>query len=278
MNRKYLKTVLKTVLALAAMGLLALAPLAAQPGYSDETKDDGEVEVRMRAEADTGEEGGEHKYVRIVLTADDGEPETYEWKSESGDVVSLSGEGNVHFLSDLTRRGYLGVQLVELTPELRQHYGVSPEIGVLVGKVEPGSPAEAAGLRVGDLITALDGEGMGSSWEIRRHIRALEEGESVAIEVHRDGSRLDLSGRIVEKERPEVDIGRFFGRAGGSPWVYSVDPGEMQDVLVDLKERFTSPEFQTRIQAFSSREEELEKRLEELEKKLEELQKKLEER
>ena len=269
---------LKTLIAVAAMGLLALAPLAAQSGCSYETKDDGEVEVRIQAEGDAGEEGAEKKHVRVVLVQDDGEPKTYEWKTEGGEVISLSGEDNVHFLSELTRRGYLGVQLVELTPELRQHYGVSPEIGVLVGKVEPGSPAEAAGLRVGDLITALDGEGMGSSWEIRRHVRALEEGETVAIEVHRDGSRMDLSANIVEKERPEVDVGHFFGRASGSPWVYKVDPGEMQDVLVDLKERFTSPEFQTRIQAFSSREEELEKRLEELEKKLEELQKKLEQR
>lgn len=274
MNHRHLKT----LIALAALGLLALAPLAAQSGYSYETKDDGEVEVRVQAEAGSGEEDAEKKHVRVVLVQDDGEPQTYEWKTEGGEVISLSGDDSVHFVSELTRRGYLGVQLVELTPELRQHYGVSPEIGVLVGKVEPGSPAEAAGLRVGDLITALDGEGMGSSWEIRRHVRALEEGESVAIEVHRDGSRLDLSARIVEKERPEVDVGRFFGRAGGSPWVYNVDPGEMKDVIVDLKERFTSPEFQTRIQAFSSREEDLEKRLQELEKKLEELQKKLEER
>jgi len=272
MNRKHL-----WMITLVGMALLAL-PAAGQSGYSYEVGDDGETEVWVQAET----EGGEpvHKeHVRIVVVDDeDGEPKTYEWKTEDGEVLSLSGEGNVHFIEDMTRRGFLGVQLVELTPELRRHYGATAENGVLVGKVEPGSPAEAAGLRVGDVIVALDGEEMEGSWDIRRHVRALEDGEALAIEAIRDGTRLDLSATIVEKERPEVDIRRFIGRSEDNPFVYHVDPGQWRDVVVGLEKKFSSPEFQTRIRTFGSREKELEEKLEALEKKLEELTRRLEEK
>ena len=45
--------------------------------------------------------------------------------------------------------GYLGVELVDLTPELREHFGAPRDVGVMVGRVEPGSPAARAGLEVG---------------------------------------------------------------------------------------------------------------------------------
>ena len=54
---------------------------------------------------------------------------------------SIEGDG------PMVRRGYLGVGLTELTPELRTHFGVPEESGVMVSKVEPGSPAEKAGSR-----------------------------------------------------------------------------------------------------------------------------------
>lgn len=272
MNRKNL-----WMLPLLGMMLLAL-PALGQSGYAYEVGDDGEAKVWVQAETGGGEPV--HKeHVRIVVVDDeDGEPKTYEWKTGDGKVINLSGEGNVHFIEDMMRRGYLGVQLVELTPELRQHYGATAENGVLVGKVEPGSPAEAAGLRVGDVIVALDGESMEGSWDIRRHVRALEDGETLAIEAIRDGTRLDLSATIVEKERPEVDIRRFVGRSEDNPFVYHVDPEGWKDVVVGLEKKLSSPEFQTRIQSFGSREKELEEKLEALEKKIEELTRRLDEK
>jgi membrane-associated protease RseP (regulator of RpoE activity) len=175
MNRKHL-----WMIAGLGMALLAL-PAAGQSGYTYQVGDDGTAEVWVSAEADaqssTGTvegEPGDKEHVRIVVVdGEGGEPKTYEWKTEDGKTVTFSGEGNVHFLEDLACRGYLGVQLVELTPELREHYGATAEHGVLVGKVEPGSPAEAAGLRVGDVIVALDGESIDGSWDVRHHVRAL---------------------------------------------------------------------------------------------------------
>lgn len=266
------------MLALVAMALVAL-PATAQSSHSYSVSQEGEAEVWVSADASADGEPVHKEHVRIVVVgSEDGEPQTYEWKTEDGKVISLQGEGNVHFIEDMMRRGYLGVQLVDLTPELRAHYGASREHGVLVGKVEEGSPAEAAGLRVGDVITALDGEAVESSGDIRRHVRALEEGEALAIEAYRDGTRIDFSANVVEKERPEVDIRRFIGREGDNPFVYHVNPGEMSEAIIDLKEHFASPEFRTRINTFTSREEELEEKLKALEEKLEELSRRLAEK
>jgi len=265
---------------LALMGMVLLALPAVGQSYSYEVGDDGEAEVWVSADPVVvdGEPVKKEQVRIVVVNSDDGEPQTYEWKTEDGEVLSIPGGANVHFIEDMMRRGYLGVQLVELTPELREHYGATTDTGVLVGKVEPGSPAEAAGLRVGDVISGLDGEAMESSLDIRRHIRALEEGETVAIEVLRDGTRLDLSANIVVKERPEVDIRRFIGREGDNPFVYHVDPGQMGEAIIDLQEHFDNPEFKSRVLTFSSREKELEEKLAALEKKLEELARQLAEK
>jgi S1-C subfamily serine protease len=69
-------------------------------------------------------------------------------------------------------RGYLGVGLTDLTPELRAHFGVPQEAGVMVSKVDAGSPAEKAGLKVGDVVTAIDGKPVATSFDVRLRIRS----------------------------------------------------------------------------------------------------------
>lgn len=296
----YCKHIPRGVAILLAALVLALPAVAqdrsADDGDEAETVwvgEDGQkhgarkVERQVWVTRDGDGDGESRTKVRVVLLNDGDEgPRTFEWSSEDGKSVVLkdgivrfgeSGEGLVH-LEDLVARGFLGVQLVELTPELRQHYGVPASQGVLVGKVEPGSPAEAAGLRVGDVLTALDGEVMESSRQIRRHVRSLEEGESLAVEVYRNGSRLDLNATVVERERPEVDIRHLMERAEGPRvFTYRVDRQEVGDVLHEVRERLASPELRWRIESFQDREEELEERLQLLEEQLRELQRQLDE-
>lgn len=92
--------------------------------------------------------------------------------------------------------GYLGVHLTGLTPELRQHFGAPEGSGVLISRVEPASPAEEAGLRVGDVLTSVDGERIGSAGKLRRAFRGKNEGTLVTLEVYRDGRLEQLSATL----------------------------------------------------------------------------------
>jgi C-terminal processing protease CtpA/Prc len=95
----------------------------------------------------------------------------------------------------------LGVQLVETTPELREHLGGTAEAGVLVSKILSGMPAQKAGLLVGDLIVSVDGEPVASSNDL---ILALQDkvGETFDVEIVRDRRTRTLEVTIPE---PETD-------------------------------------------------------------------------
>lgn len=103
-------------------------------------------------------------------------------------------------------RPLLGVQLTETTPELREHFGAGPDAGVLVSKVLSGTPAEKAGIRVGDMIVAVDGREIADVEDLVREL-GRREGESFPVEVIREGKR-----RKIEVELPEpADFEGFTG-------------------------------------------------------------------
>ena len=191
-------------------------------------------------------------------------------------IVIVDKEGKEHVWDSEgtpVRRGFLGVGLTELTSDLREHFGAPGDAGVMVSNVEEGSPADKAGLKVGDIIASVDGKDVKSSWDIRAQVRELKEGEQVPMIVYRDGKAQNLSATIAMRERPELDMAPFLmrGDGEGGPMVFHLDrerlrgmPGVQEgDVLLPRR---------------ASREAELEKRLKELEKRLAELEKMLEKR
>lgn len=97
-------------------------------------------------------------------------------------------------------RSFLGVQLVDVTPELRRHFGASGDVGVLVSRVVEGTPADFAGLRAADLIVAFDGEPVSSAAELRGFVSPREAGDRVRLEVWRDGSPLDFEVTVEVRE------------------------------------------------------------------------------
>jgi serine protease Do len=95
----------------------------------------------------------------------------------------------------------LGVQIVDVTPELIEHLGGAGD-GVLVSRVLPGTPAEGAGIRVGDLIVGVNGERIESASDIRE---ALDDAwdQVVAVEVVRDGRTQRIDVAFPEKDKDE---------------------------------------------------------------------------
>jgi membrane-associated protease RseP (regulator of RpoE activity) len=111
------------------------------------------------------------------------------------------------------RGGYLGVRPIGMTPELRQHFGAPKYAGVLVGAVEPESPAAKAGIQVGDILTAFDGEEVGSTRDLSRSVRRRKDGETVKVDLLRDRAKKTLAVTVQEVERrggdEEIRIGDF---------------------------------------------------------------------
>jgi membrane-associated protease RseP (regulator of RpoE activity) len=200
---------------------------------------------------------------RVVIVDKDGKQKVWE------------GDG------PMMRRGYLGLALADLTPELRAHFGVPEETGVMVARVEPGSPAEKAGIKVGDILTRVDGSGMKSSWEMTGKIRQLEEGQQIPIEVWRNGKAQNVTATIAERERPELNMGPFFFKEGdGKPFMFQVNPDEWKGMAEKLKAGdWGDPKGDPKdvhVRRFvSPREGELEKQLKALEKRIDELEKQL---
>ena len=91
----------------------------------------------------------------------------------------------------------LGVQLVETTPELREHLGGTEDEGVLVSKVLAGTPAAGAGIVVGDLIVSVDGKPVASVDELREAL-GDKEGKTFSVQVIRDHRRMSLDVTITE--------------------------------------------------------------------------------
>ncbi|MBP8197634.1 MAG: PDZ domain-containing protein, partial [Chromatiaceae bacterium] len=89
-------------------------------------------------------------------------------------------------------RGYLGILIQQLTPELAQSFGLGQTQGILVAQVTPGSPAATAGLRQGDVITGHKGETVTDVGAFRNRIALTPPGGQARISILRDGQTLEL--------------------------------------------------------------------------------------
>ena len=85
------------------------------------------------------------------------------------------------------QRGYLGVQIAELTQELAQKEGLENIEGVYVGEVTEGGAAKLAGMQNGDVITAINGKKVNSTTQLKENIGQYRPGDKVDVEVNRNG-------------------------------------------------------------------------------------------
>jgi serine protease Do len=95
-------------------------------------------------------------------------------------------------------RGRLGVQIQALTPELAKSFRLENTNGVLVASVEPGSPAEKAGLQAGDVILTFDGKPVKNANELPRVVAATKPGTTVILEVWRGGAKRQVKATLAE--------------------------------------------------------------------------------
>jgi membrane-associated protease RseP (regulator of RpoE activity) len=95
-----------------------------------------------------------------------------------------------------TGKGRLGTSVVTMTEELRQHFGAPADSGLLVSKVEADTPAAKAGVKVGDVITRVDGEPVTDSSDVANALSDKKKGDAVTVVVIRNKRTLTLSAKL----------------------------------------------------------------------------------
>jgi serine protease Do len=101
-------------------------------------------------------------------------------------------------------RGRLGIGIQELTQPLAGSFGMKSATGALVTQVEKDSPAEAAGLKAGDVVLKLDGKAIERSGELARRIAETKPGTRATLELWRDGAAKEVAVTVGEAKDAKV--------------------------------------------------------------------------
>ncbi|WP_207460010.1 DegQ family serine endoprotease [Azospirillum sp. SYSU D00513] len=99
-------------------------------------------------------------------------------------------------------RGYLGVSIQPLTPDIAQALGLPDRSGALVAEVVPDSPASKAGIESGDVVTKFGGETIEDAHELSRAAAMTAPGSTVPVTVWRNGKSIPLEARVAELQPP----------------------------------------------------------------------------
>ncbi len=102
------------------------------------------------------------------------------------------------------QRAWIGVGIQDLTPELATAMKVDPRAGVLVNAVNDGGPAQKANVKPGDIIAGVGGKKVTDSRELVREVISHDVGQSVQLEIFRDGKRYGTNAVLTA--RPEATV------------------------------------------------------------------------
>jgi serine protease Do len=105
-------------------------------------------------------------------------------------------------------RGWLGVEVQQITPEIADSLGLNGTEGALIAAVTAGSPASRAGIKPGDVITAVNGEDAKSSSELAREIAEMKPGTAVDLKILRVGAlqRATATLGTMPREQPAAQL------------------------------------------------------------------------
>jgi serine protease Do/serine protease DegQ len=121
------------------------------------------------------------------------------------------------------RRGVLGVLTQDLTRDLAQAFDINVRKGAVISKVVPDSAADRAGLKVGDVITEINGRSIKNAMDMRNAVGLVQLGQTLEMKLVRNGKKMTLKARIEEPKQQAVAGEKLSPRLAGAVI------GEVQD-------------------------------------------------
>ncbi|AFJ03041.1 HtrA protease/chaperone protein / Serine protease (Protease DO) [Methylophaga frappieri] len=150
------------------------------------------------------------------------------------------------------RRAYLGVQMQDITPDLADAFNTDTQTGAVVTRVLPDSAAEKAGLKVGDVVTAVNNVSLKNAANMRNTIGLLMVGQTVVLDIVRDGKAKTLKTKITETQVQSTASQNVHPKLGGVTFedIDQTSPyyGRIEGVLIYRVEP-DSPAWQAGLRA-----------------------------
>ena len=98
-----------------------------------------------------------------------------------------------------TKKAWVGITGYSLTEDMAHQFGVDQTSGILVAGVTEGGPAHTAGIRMGDVITAVDGTTITSFEDLSSYLGSKQPGDSITLTVERSGQSSDVQVTLGEQ-------------------------------------------------------------------------------
>jgi serine protease Do len=135
------------------------------------------------------------------------------------------------------KHGYMGIAIEDVTPENAKFFDVNNASGALVSQVEDGSPAAKAGLKVGDVITELDGEKVNDSSELQMQVSEKEPGTTIQLGILRNGKSMTIPVTLESlgnREKSASEVGEH--GQGKMRWGLALD-----DLSPEIRQQLQAP-------------------------------------
>jgi serine protease Do len=133
-------------------------------------------------------------------------------------------------------RGYIGVGIEDVTPELAKQFGLSQPNGVLISSVQPNTPGARAGLKRGDIILKVNGDPVNSRNDLRLRISQTAPGTQVDLTIWREDRTQDV--KLTLTELPQQNAQTAPGENQGSGAMQGV---QVQDLSPDMMDQLGVP-------------------------------------
>ena len=171
--------------------------------------------------------------------------------SKSGGNIGIGFAIPINMASDImqqlishgeVKRGRLGAQAQDLTPELAQAFNIKFRRGAVVAHVEKSSPADRAGLKPGDIVTEINGKPVRNADALRNYMGLLRIGQTVNMKILRDNKTLTLKATVAEQDnKKETIAGKKIHRHLAGTELQNIQPssklyGRIEGVMISAVE------------------------------------------